>query len=69
MAMAISIFAGHAFGDLPAIPLIGLLSDTLGNLPNAMIALPVMMVACAAAWWEGMNAPPSADEASGRATA
>jgi MFS family permease len=57
MAMAISIFAGHAFGDLPAIPLIGLLSDTIGSLPKAMLTLPVLMVACAAAWWMSAGRP------------
>jgi predicted MFS family arabinose efflux permease len=56
LAMSLSIFVGHAFGDVPAVPLIGLLSDKLDSLPNAMICLPFMMVACAVSWWLGMNA-------------
>jgi MFS transporter, Spinster family, sphingosine-1-phosphate transporter len=61
MAMAISIFFGHVAGDLPAIPLIGLLSDAIGSLPTAMIALPILMVGCAVAWWMGIGAarPPA----------
>lgn len=54
-AMALSIFAKHAFGDLPAIPLVGLLSDTLGSLPDAMLTLPVLMLACAVAWLLGQR--------------
>jgi len=49
-AMAIAIFATHAFGDLPAIPLVGLLSDRLGSLPEAMFVLPILMVLGAATW-------------------
>jgi hypothetical protein len=49
-AMAMSIFFCHALGDLPSIPLVGLLSDKLGSLPHAMFALPFMMGLCACAW-------------------
>lgn len=58
MAMAISIFAGHAFGDLPAIPAIGALSDAWGDLPKAMLTLPILMVGCAVAWFLGIGASP-----------
>jgi sugar phosphate permease len=58
-AMALSIFAAHAFGDLPAIPLVGLLSDTIGSLPDAMLSLPVLMVAGAAAWIVGARLAPA----------
>jgi MFS family permease len=59
LAMAMSIFAGHAFGDVPTVPLIGLLSDTIGSLPHAMFVLPVLMAACAVTWWIGVNAKSS----------
>lgn len=54
-AMALSIFAAHAFGDLPAIPLVGLLSDEIGSLPDAMLALPALMLVGAVAWLVGMR--------------
>lgn len=49
-AMALGIFATHAFGDLPVIPLVGLLSDRLGSLAEAMLTLPLLMGAGAATW-------------------
>jgi MFS family permease len=51
--IALSIFATHAFGDLPAIPLVGLLSDRIGDLPRAMMSLPAAMVVSAMAWMVG----------------
>jgi MFS family permease len=57
-AMALSIFATHAFGDLPAIPLVGLLSDTIGSLPDAMFTLPVLMLLGAVAWLVAVRASP-----------
>jgi MFS family permease len=56
-AMALSIFAAHAFGDLPAIPLVGLLSDTIGSLPDAMFTLPALLVAGAVAWVVAVRVP------------
>jgi MFS family permease len=57
-AMAIGIFATHALGDLPAIPLVGLLSDKLGSLPQAMLTLPILMVVGAVTWVRASNARP-----------
>jgi len=58
-AMALSIFATHAFGDLPAVPLVGLLSDRLQSLPQAMFTLPALMVVGGVAWAAAMRASPS----------
>jgi hypothetical protein len=49
-AMALNIFAMHAFGDLPAVPVVGLLSDRLHSLPDAMKILPPMALVGALAW-------------------
>jgi MFS family permease len=49
-AMAINIFAMHAFGDLPAVPLVGYLSDRFGSLPDAMMILPPLALVGAALW-------------------
>jgi MFS family permease len=57
-AMAASIFAGHMFGDLISMPLVGYLSDGLGgNLAGAMMILPAALVANAVAWSVSVRRP------------
>lgn len=49
-AMAMSIFLIHLFGDLPSPLLVGWLSDALGNLRQAVLILPVALLAGAGLW-------------------
>lgn len=57
-AMAASIFAGHMFGDLISMPLVGYLSDGMGgNLSGAMLILPVALLLNAVAWFVGERRP------------
>jgi MFS transporter, Spinster family, sphingosine-1-phosphate transporter len=55
-AMAVSIFAIHAFGDFPSPPLIGLVSKYSG-LRNALTILPFAIGAGAVLWWLGAKKP------------
>jgi MFS family permease len=55
-AMAASIFAIHAFGDLISPPLVGLLRDQ-SNWRPAMAILPVAIAASALLWVRGARAP------------
>lgn len=57
-AMAASIFAGHALGDLISMPLVGFLSDHIGgNLAGAMLILPIALLFNAGAWFVGVRRP------------
>ena len=61
--MAASIFAIHLFGDLVSPPLIGALSDALGDtkamcsggggLQVGMYLLPAALLLSGLAWWRG----------------
>jgi len=51
-AMAVSIFAIHAFGDFPSPPLVGKIADHT-TLQKALLILPVAIVVCAVVWWLG----------------
>ena len=49
-AMAASIFAIHFFGDLWSPRIVGLLSDRFGDLRQAVLLLPVALIAAAVFW-------------------
>lgn len=49
-AMALSIFAIHALGDLWSPPLVGFLADSL-PIALAMMALPLAILVSAGTWW------------------
>jgi MFS family permease len=51
-AMAVCIFAIHAFGDLWSNPLIGLIADH-APMQTAMYAVPVAFLMAAIVWWRG----------------
>jgi MFS family permease len=51
-AMAVCIFAIHAFGDLWSTPLIGLIADH-APMQTAMIVVPVAFLVAAIVWWRG----------------
>ena len=54
-AMAASIFAIHAFGDLWSPGIVGWLSDHHGGLQRAVLILPVSLLLAAAFWlWLAM---------------
>jgi MFS family permease len=53
-AMAVSIFAIHAFGDFPSPPLVGKIADHT-TLRNALLILPVAIAVCAITWWWGVR--------------
>lgn len=55
-AMAVSIFAIHALGDLLSPTLVGYASDR-STLQHAMTILPVMIAVCAFLWLRGAKAP------------
>jgi sugar phosphate permease len=55
-AMAVSIFAIHAFGDFPSPPLIGLIADH-ADMRVGLALLPIALVICAIVWWRGARAP------------
>jgi len=61
-AMALSIFAIHAFGDAISPTLIGIISDH-DTLQHAVLIIPVAVLACGAIWtyaaWRGATAPSS----------
>jgi MFS family permease len=49
-AVALSVFAIHAFGDVISPPLIGALSD-ISSLAYAVLVVPAAMALCALMWW------------------
>jgi MFS family permease len=51
-AMAVCIFAIHAFGDLWSTPLIGLIADH-APMQTAMVVVPVAFLLAAIVWWRG----------------
>jgi predicted MFS family arabinose efflux permease len=61
-AMALSIFAIHALGDLWSPPLLGLLLDFLPAVV-AMMCLPVAIALSAYAWWRPVEVGPVAEAA------
>jgi MFS family permease len=58
-AMALSIFAIHALGDVISPPLIGLISDA-SSLRTAMVVNPVALLVGAIVWWRGSRKIPAA---------
>ncbi len=56
-AMAVCIFAIHAFGDLWSTPLIGLIADH-APMQTAMYVVPVAFLLGAIVWWRGASASP-----------
>ncbi|MEO7331187.1 MAG: MFS transporter [Minicystis sp.] len=71
-AMAASIFAIHLLGDLISPPVIGQMSASLGDSPDAcsgarglqmgMYLLPVALVISAAFWWRASSRPVEVDD-------
>jgi MFS transporter, Spinster family, sphingosine-1-phosphate transporter len=55
-AMAVAIFAIHAFGDLWANPLIGWVAD-YAPMWEAMAAVPIVLAIAALVWWRAATAP------------
>ena len=55
-AMALSIFAIHALGDLWSPPLVGWLADQM-PISYAMMALPLAILVSAATWWPRRSRP------------
>jgi MFS family permease len=74
-AMALSIFAIHALGDIVSPPLIGSISDATHDpegsrgLQLGMYLLPAALVLSALAWFRGASLSGSADVATPRGTA
>lgn len=62
-AMALSIFAIHAFGDLWSPTIVGKVSDLTGNLRYGMLTLIPGLIICSILWsvlskWQMKNKPP-----------
>jgi MFS family permease len=58
-AFGLSILCIHLFGDVASPPLVGLISDATGDLPGALVIVPLTMIVAAVVWGVGWRVIPA----------